>query len=116
MLKLRKTVKSALSVVLSAAIALTMGGIGTLANNTSASAEDAKPSFTMKLAQNGNLWGWGADPTGDAVSVAVTDFGTYTLSADAPADAADLSTAGGGQIQDYLQYQQIMILLQRQLK
>ena len=95
MLKLRKTVKSALSVVLSAAIALTMGGIGTLANNTSASAEDAKPSFTMKLAQNGNLWGWGADPTGDAVSVAVTDFGTYTLSADAPADAADLSTAGG---------------------
>ena len=92
---MRKTVKSALSVVLSAAIALTMGGIGTLANNTSASAEDAKPSFTMKLAQNGNLWGWGADPTGDAVSVAVTDFGTYTLSADAPADAADLSTAGG---------------------
>lgn len=95
MLKLRKTVKSALSVVLSAAMALTMGGLGTLANNTTASAADTKPSFTMKLAQNGNLWGWGADPTGDAVSVEVTDFGTYTLSADAPADAADLSTAGG---------------------
>ena len=92
---MRKTVKSALSVVLSAAMALTMGGLGTLADNTTASAADTKPSFTMKLAQNGNLWGWGADPTGDAISVAVTDFGTYTLSADAPTDADDITAVGG---------------------
>lgn len=45
---MRKTLKSALSVVLSAAMALTMGSVGSLTNNTSAKAAD-EATYTAKL-------------------------------------------------------------------
>lgn len=90
---MRKTIKSAVSVVLSAAIALTMGGVGTLTNNTSASAEDAKPSFTAAVWSYGTFAGW-AEAASDTVDV--TDYGEYTLTADVTENLDDLFTSDNG--------------------
>jgi len=53
-----------------------------------------KPNFTISIINLGNLWGWDNEITGDQVSLAVSDYGTYTLSADVPEDCEDINSLG----------------------
>jgi len=89
---MRKTLKSALSMVLSAAMVITMGSAGSLANDTSAEAA-AKPEFTATLNQAGNFNGWDT-PAGDNVSVKVTDFGEYSVSTEVTTELDDINGKG----------------------
>lgn len=85
---MRKQTKKVLSIVMSAALAITAGaGI----NLTKSSAADTKPSF------NAELWSYGtfADWKGAASdTVEVKDFGEYTLTGEATKDLDDLFNKG----------------------
>lgn len=48
----------------------------------------------IKIESYGNLWDWGDKVTGDQVSLDVTDYGTYTLGADALVDCEDINALG----------------------
>lgn len=86
---MRKTWKSALSFVLSAAMVLTAGVV---APNVKSDAAD-DPLFTATLNANGAIWGWGQAPAGSVVSVDVTEPGDYTISVPASADFTNNSGA-----------------------
>lgn len=85
---MRKQTKKVLSIIMSAALAITAGaGI----NLTKSSAADTKPSF------NAELWSYGtfADWKGAASdTVEVKDFGEYTLTGEATKDLDDLFNKG----------------------
>lgn len=83
---MRKQTKKVLSIVMSAALAITAGaGI----NLTKSSAADTKPNFKAEVYSYGTFAGWGA---GVLDSVEVSDFGEYTLTAEATQDIPDLFT------------------------
>lgn len=76
---MRKQTKKILSIVMSAALAITAGaGI----NLTKSSAADTKPSFKAKLYSFGTFAGWVTD-NAPVDTVDVTDFGEYTLTGEA---------------------------------
>ena len=87
---MRKQTKKILSIVMSAALAITAGaGI----NLTKSSAADTKPNFKAEL------WSFGtfADLAGAASdTVEVKDFGEYTLTGEATKDLADLFKSDNG--------------------
>lgn len=87
---MRKQTKKVLSIVMSAALAITAGaGI----NLTKSSAADTKPNFKA------GLWSYGtfADWKGSASdTVQVTDFGEYTLTGEATKDLDDLFKSDNG--------------------
>lgn len=82
---MRKQTKKVLSIVMSAALAITAGaGI----NLTKSSAADTKPSFVAGLTSFGTFAGWvNSVPS---ATVDVSDFGEYTLTAEATTDLDDL--------------------------
>lgn len=82
---MRKQTKKILSIVMSAALAITAGaGI----NLTKSSAADTKPNFVAGLTSFGTFAGW-VDSVPSA-TVEVKDFGEYTLTAEATTDLDDL--------------------------
>lgn len=87
---MRKQTKKILSIVMSAALAITAGaGI----NLTKSSAADTKPNFKAAL------WSYGtfADRAGAASdTVEVSDFGEYTLTGEATKDLDDLFKSDNG--------------------
>lgn len=87
---MRKQTKKILSIVMSAALAITAGaGI----NLTKSSAADTKPNFKAAL------WSYGtfADGAGAASdTVEVSDFGEYTLTGEATKDLDDLFKSDNG--------------------
>ncbi len=89
---MRKTLKSALSMVLSVAIVLGMGSVGSLVSDTSAKAAGWEPNFTADLWSFGTFQGWVADP---AASVTVMASGEYTLSGEATCDLDNLFATEG---------------------
>lgn len=90
---MRKTLKSALSVVLSAAMVLTMGSVGTFANSTSAKAAEGEPQFTAGLWSYGTFAGWAGAASG---TVEVSGAGEYTITAEATEALDDLFTSDNG--------------------
>lgn len=82
---MRKQTKKVLSIVMSAALAITAGaGI----NLTKSSAADTKPSFVAGLTSFGTFAGWVNSVPSDTVEV--SDFGEYTLTAEATENLDDL--------------------------
>lgn len=82
---MRKQTKKILSIVMSAALAITAGaGI----NLTKSSAADTKPSFVAGLTSFGTFAGWVNSVPSDTVEV--SDFGEYTLTAEATENLDDL--------------------------
>ena len=87
---MRKQTKKILSIVMSAALAITAGaGI----NLTKSSAADTKPNFKAELWSFGTFADW-AGAASDTVEV--KDFGEYTLTGEATKDLADLFKSDNG--------------------
>ncbi|MDY5180935.1 hypothetical protein, partial [Butyribacter sp.] len=87
---MRKQTKKVLSIVMSAALAITAGaGI----NLTKSSAADTKPNFKAELWSFGTFADW-AGAASDTVEV--KDFGEYTLTGEATKDLADLFKSDNG--------------------
>ena len=87
---MRKQTKKILSIVMSAALAITAGaGI----NLTKSSAADTKPNFKAELWSFGTFAEW---PGVASDTVQVTDFGEYTLTGEATTDLADLFKSDNG--------------------
>lgn len=87
---MRKQTKKVLSIVMSAALAITAGaGI----NLTKSSAADTKPSFKAELWSYGTFADW-AGAASDTVDV--SDFGEYTLTGEATKDLDDLFKSDNG--------------------
>lgn len=87
---MRKQTKKILSIVMSAALAITAGaGI----NLTKSSAADTKPNFKAALWSYGTFADW-AGAASDTVEV--SDFGEYTLTGEATKDLDDLFKSDNG--------------------
>ncbi|GEM_PF-2600338 len=87
---MRKQTKKVLSIIMSAALAITAGaGI----NLTKSSAADTKPNFKAELWSFGTFADW-AGAASDTVEV--KDFGEYTLTGEATKDLADLFKSDNG--------------------
>lgn len=87
---MRKQTKKVLSIVMSAALAITAGaGI----NLTKSSAADTKPNFKAALWSYGTFADW-AGAASDTVEV--SDFGEYTLTGEATKDLDDLFKSDNG--------------------
>ena len=87
---MRKQTKKILSIVMSAALAITAGaGI----NLTKSSAADTKPNFKAALWSYGTFADW-AGAASDTVEV--SDFGEYTLTGEATKDLNDLFKSDNG--------------------
>lgn len=87
---MRKQAKKILSMVMSAALAMTLGaGI----NLTKSSAADTKPDFTASLNSYGTFAGW---TDSASATVDVKDYGEYTLTADATENLDDLFKSDNG--------------------
>ena len=87
---MRKQTKKVLSIIMSAALAITAGaGI----NLTKSSAADTKPSFKAELWSYGTFADW-AGAASDTVEV--SDFGEYTLTGEATKDLDDLFKSDNG--------------------
>lgn len=87
---MRKQTKKILSIVMSAALAITAGaGI----NLTKSSAADTKPNFKAELWSFGTFADW-AGAASDTVEV--SDFGEYTLTGEATKDLDDLFKSDNG--------------------
>ena len=87
---MRKQTKKILSIVMSAALAITAGaGI----NLTKSSAADTKPNFKATLWSYGTFADW-AGAASDTVEV--SDFGEYTLTGEATKDLDDLFKSDNG--------------------
>ena len=87
---MRKQTKKILSIIMSAALAITAGaGI----NLTKSSAADTKPNFKAALWSYGTFADW-AGAASDTVEV--SDFGEYTLTGEATKDLDDLFKSDNG--------------------
>lgn len=87
---MRKQTKKILSIVMSAALAIT-AGVGI--NLTKSSAADTKPNFKAALWSYGTFADW-AGAASDTVEV--SDFGEYTLTGEATKDLDDLFKSDNG--------------------